>query len=187
MKIYNKREILILEETLNFYQAHYANEPTHKSFYVPKSQVTEAQSKSVAARIEIQTASPKPVATVIPASTEVSPLFIAAVKASNYKIRVLFPPHAEQSIVDSFRKAGVVLPSDIRPQAVGKRKPDAQAPRSWSATVIFPLSAVTDACANAPDGTHPVDGKPGLYINSQRSVVLALLQAGLVINDYAKL
>lgn len=186
MKLYNKQEILILEETQNFYRAHYANEPEHKSFFVPKSQVTEAHSKSQAARLEIQKrplAPAKPVTKVIEAGI-LSPVFVEAVKRSNYKIRVLYPPEAEQSIVDSFRKAGVSLPADIRPQAVGKRKPDAQAPRSWSATVTFPSNVVLSGAA--PDGTVAVSGKPDLSINSKRSVVLALLQAGLVINDYAK-
>lgn len=193
MLLYKKQEIVKVDESTNFFKVHYATEPDYKAFWIHKADVIEAVSKSVAARVAIQQAPSagaslvaipkplKPVTTIIPASTDVSPAFIAGVKASNYKIRVLFPPHAEQSIVDSFRKAGVVLPSDIRPQAVGKRKPDAQAPRSWSATVTF--EGLADA---APDGTRPVEGKANTFINSQRDVVLALLQAGLTINDYAK-
>lgn len=187
MLLYKKQEIVKVDESTNFFKVHYATEPDYKAFWIHKADVTEAVSKSVpvapsAGASLVAIPKPlKPVTTIIPASSDVSPAFIAGVKASNYKIRVLFPPHAEQSIVDSFRKAGVVLPSDIRPQAVGKRKPDAQAPRSWSATVTF--EGLADA---APDGTRPVEGKANTFINSQRDVVLALLQAGLTINDYAK-
>jgi hypothetical protein len=181
MKLYKKREVVVLEETLNFARVHYTNEPEHKSFFAPKVELTEAPSKSVAARIDFQRA-PQPIKLV--SAGIVSPIFAEALKATNYRIRVLFPPHAEQSINASFSKAGVALPSDIRPQAVGKRKLDAQAPRSWSATVTFPAFVVTPNLI--PDGTRIVEGKPNLLINSKRSIVLALLQAGLVINDYAK-
>ena len=80
MKLYNKQKILILEETQNYYRAHYANEPEHKSFFVPKSQVIdfvpkspviEAQSKSQAARTEIQKAPAALVTATIAATASV--------------------------------------------------------------------------------------------------------------------
>jgi hypothetical protein len=175
MLLHKNREVTELEDGDNYVRVHYADEPEHKSFYAPKSSLIEANAPA-------SVRAPKITNKIILASSEVSFAFITALKESPYDIRIKYPEHAEQSLVDSFNTAGVVLPTDIRPQDVGSRVDGAEAPRSWSATVIFPNTPVLRS--TAPDGTLPLNEK--FLINSKRAVVLALLKSGFDITNYTK-
>jgi hypothetical protein len=111
--------------------------------------------------------------------SELSSVFLETLAETRERveIRVHYPKHAEGQAQETFSKAGVSLPEDIRPLDSGARGGQS-VQRDWAAVVWFPETPT------APEGSKPVEGRPGIMMNSRRDVVLAILKAGFSITDY---
>jgi|SRR5271157_1665607 len=94
-------------------------------------------------------------------------------------IRVHYPKHAEAHIQETFSKAGVSLPEDIRALDSGARG-GFTTQRDWAAVVWFPAIAGVQM----PNGTKKDLSNVDRLINSRRDIVLAILKAGFPITDY---
>lgn len=115
---------------------------------------------------------------VVPSA--LSSVFLETLEAVKEKIeiRVHYPKHAEANTLDTFSKAGVALPTDIRPLNSGSRGGQTTQ-RDWAAVVWFPKTPF------APEGSKQDPNRLHMMMNSRRDVVLAIVKAGFPITDYA--
>lgn len=114
---------------------------------------------------------------------ELSSAFLQSLAAvrERVRIRVHYPKHAEGHLQETFSKAGVMLPDDIRPLNSGARGGQTTQ-YDWAAVVWFPILEGVQT----PDGTKADTNAQGVLMNSRRDVVLAILKAGFLITDYTR-
>lgn len=114
-------------------------------------------------------------------ASELSSVFLGTLAAvrEQVSIRVHYPKHAEGQIQETFSKAGVALPEDIRALNSGSRGGQT-VQRDWAAVVWFPETP------SAPEGSKADSNRIGFMMNSRRDVVLGILKAGFEITDYTK-
>jgi len=115
-------------------------------------------------------------------ASELSPAFLETLAAAKgqVRIRVHYPKHAEGQTQETFSKAGISLPEDIRALDSGSRGGQT-IQRDWAAVVWFPETIT------APEGSKPDLRRPGFMMNSRRDIVLGILKAGFEITEYARI